>query len=535
MKHQISSSVKTILLIALVILVGKLVLPAQNGFSPIVYVPTGGGSSSSTFYNYGTNGWVGTNVTIYGDDTPLTVLGTAPGSFSQVKIKNTDTTAGSSSDFVAEAPDGNETNRYIDMGFNGPLGGVQPFSNAANAYLYSIPSNNAPHMLNIGALGSNSVITFSTGSPMIGNTAPTNPVERVRISTNGNVGIGTNAPGAPLDVQGNVLIRGSLTLNNSVGFDTVGNAQAISLVLGNNRIYNHGSGTNGFSAGAAGTTPTGTILASNGLFMGSVGIGTNAPTANVEIANAGSAGASLLINGLLYASNSQLRVVDGVGSAPGLSFIGKTSVGIGRVTDSMGFAVGNGTTYSMGVHVRGSQYAFAIGTNGGYGWIRNNQFLNTDVDSFIYSPFPSLIAVTNLLVGTSIATPILYTTNRNVGIGTIAPQATLHINTLSTNTIGLWAASNGTPIIRIETNGLATLFVGATNAIGATGYTNNTQVNQQLFMSFSAVSYTIKDRVGGTAHVSPSGSGQISFILQPGAAVIGTGGASGLTGTATTF
>lgn len=64
--NKMKASVKTILLIVVIILVGKLVLPAQvipgNVGGRVVITPLQG---SGTFVNYGTNGWYGTNVSLY--------------------------------------------------------------------------------------------------------------------------------------------------------------------------------------------------------------------------------------------------------------------------------------------------------------------------------------------------------------------------------------------------------------------------------------------------------------------------------------
>ena len=68
------------------------------------------------------------------------------------------------------------------MGINGVNGGGVPYTNANEAYLYSIDDT-----LNIGALGSAAHIIFHT-------TGGTSPVERMRLTSGGLLGLGTSTP-----------------------------------------------------------------------------------------------------------------------------------------------------------------------------------------------------------------------------------------------------------------------------------------------------------------------------------------------------
>ena len=73
--------------------------------------------------------------------------------------------------------------------------------------------------------GDNSIVAYSTGLPgiILGSGAPTDQVivnsggsEKLRILTNGNVGIGTNNPGYRLDVNGTINSNSTITGNNIV-------------------------------------------------------------------------------------------------------------------------------------------------------------------------------------------------------------------------------------------------------------------------------------------------------------------------------
>lgn len=70
--------------------------------------------------------------------------------------------------------------------------------------------------LNPGSLSSSNDMTFSTGNPL---------VERLRVTSGGNFGIGTSNPAHRLDVDGNARVRGDL----SVGPATSGTASVLRL------------------------------------------------------------------------------------------------------------------------------------------------------------------------------------------------------------------------------------------------------------------------------------------------------------------
>lgn len=78
-------------------------------------------------------------------------------SYLQMEVRNSNSGAGVSSDFIATADNGNDTTHYADYGINGSGGGAAPFTTANAAYLYSVDNE-----LDLGALGASGQVKFYT-------------------------------------------------------------------------------------------------------------------------------------------------------------------------------------------------------------------------------------------------------------------------------------------------------------------------------------------------------------------------------------
>ncbi len=184
-------------------------------------------------------------------NTGLSITGNI-NSFFQGNIQNTNSSIGASSDWVATANNGNDTTHYIDMGINNSGGGISPFTNANETYLYS-----ASDSLNIGALGTSSIIKFYTD----GN----NITPAVTFDNVGNVIIGTSTDPALLTISDGISVLG------------YGGGQIAGIGQNGNRIG---------SLSLKATASTKVFLTSGGnswISGGSLGIGTTDPTANFQV------------------------------------------------------------------------------------------------------------------------------------------------------------------------------------------------------------------------------------------------------------
>ncbi len=108
----------------------------------------------------------------------------------QLNIQNNSAGNTASSDIVATADDGTETNFFVDLGINGSGYNSATFTigNAHDGYLYSMGDDFA-----IGNAASGRHLKFFTNGTLAAN-------ERMRITSAGNVGIGITAPEQPLHV-----------------------------------------------------------------------------------------------------------------------------------------------------------------------------------------------------------------------------------------------------------------------------------------------------------------------------------------------
>ena len=115
-------------------------------------------------------------------------------SYLQLNIQNRSTGNAVSSDVVATADNGDETNNFIDLGINGSGYNQGLFGGANDAYLY-----NAGQNFYIGNTTGNKRLGLLTSGGTVGD-ASTGGNERLTVDQNGLVGINTISPSATLHV-----------------------------------------------------------------------------------------------------------------------------------------------------------------------------------------------------------------------------------------------------------------------------------------------------------------------------------------------
>jgi hypothetical protein len=232
--------------------------------------------------------------------------------FSEINSKNINAGAAASSDIVATANNGNDTQYYINMGINssGYIGGT--VGTASDGYLYNTGSN-----LWIGNSTPNkNIYFFAGGLPAANTTAPTLMVSASNNGISGRVGIGTNSPTAELAVSGNIDLSGSLRFGASTqGIIFAGNTGVGSISAYTLNDYEEGTWTPGFAAADAGATFSGVSASGSYVKIGNLVtcFGFLAITGSSATVVSGTSGFSALnIIGLPYSSRNSSDIFGGM-------------------------------------------------------------------------------------------------------------------------------------------------------------------------------------------------------------------------------
>jgi len=193
----------------------------------------------------------------------------------------------------------------------------RPSDGGANGYVgygWTSQTNDGPLAI-VDANGGGEVrLDAYTNSGIV--TAYTSNSERLRVDSQGNVGIGTTTPIAKLEVNGTAQFDqpisfasgqtfpgGTFTGSETVQGNVSASGQLISTVAGGTPPLSVSSSTlvpnlnanflGGFPAGAFASVAGPNVFSSNQSFLASVGIGTSTPTAQLDVAGSDNFGTAL--------------------------------------------------------------------------------------------------------------------------------------------------------------------------------------------------------------------------------------------------
>ncbi len=342
--------------------------------------------------------------------------------------------------------------------------------------------------------GAGSELTFGTSS-----------VQRMRIDSSGNVGIGTTTPGAKLEVSS----ASSTTELRISTTDTVSyNNPKLSFYSSypNDRNWRLNTAVTALGdfhiqvSPTAGTTPTNSVLTI--LKEGKVGVGTTSPATILQIGTQGTvnSGVRIVTNSSATPDALQLRDKDNVncGMDLGLSVTGG-GLSIGRV-DCDGVPiealkieratgnVGIGTTspaVKLHIHEPAANAYEYITAGGGYQPVLHLGYNYSEAGEKWGTITLNEAGSLMLLSGGSLGSPgIVVDTSGKVGIGTTAPETTLHVQSTTGALISDVGGAGGTQLLYFGTaNGYWNYYIGMTDTniltIGGAG-TDATPVGNSL-------------------------------------------------------
>lgn len=253
-------------------------------------------SGTSNLFTSSSNIGIATNTPAYllaieggSSQTPLFLTGTNNG-FLEGEVQNRNSGASASSDWVVEANDGTETTHYGDFFINGSGGGAAPFTNAHAVGIYTVDNE-----LDLAATGASGVITFNT-------TGGTTPVERARFAANGDLGIGTTTPTAPVHVASNGNTGTQINLEDTSGAANARVQSISSVSYGGLNTLNVSSKTD------AGATTTEAVFATSTSAQIAVGTTTPYSAAPSLIITKGSSATTTAVLGNIGDSSSKFQM-----------------------------------------------------------------------------------------------------------------------------------------------------------------------------------------------------------------------------------
>jgi hypothetical protein len=337
------------------------------------------------------------------------------------------------------------------------------------------------------------------------NTSTLAYTENLRVQSTGNVGIGTTTPNAKLDVNGNAIITGSLTVTSTITAQTLvvqTVTSSVDFVTGSTRFGSTLSNTHQFT-GSVGVTGSLTVN-SNVLSVGgtNVGVGTTAPDSNLQVGSISTSG------------NRTIKITD--------SGYGLLLSGGGGLTSNYISSIGTTIPlYFLAGNSNDANYIFSSTGNVGVG------LTNPTTKLHVSASTGGVLEVDG--AGTAGANALYVSASGNVGLGTSNPTQRLEVSGSIKLTTGGYLYGDGSSAFLQLTNANGSKLAYGSNvyfeALAASANIRATSENINIFNNNGRITLSGSGAVGvGTTnpiaelHVSGSNTDSLLLIASPGAA-----------------
>ena len=361
-------------------------------------------------------------------NTYVTALGTGTGGTGTYTINNTTTLASTTIYFYASRINtlsfvDNDTTEFV----NQPIGGIEWYSSDAStpgagvkAYVAAIAESATP----------DSALIFGTSD----NVASTQAVEAMRITSGGDVGIGTKTPATKFDVNGAATLSAATTENRyiKVGYGRTGNGYAYIDLTGDATYTTYGAR---FIRNNTGPNTTSQILHRG---TGNLEV-TTVDAAPIVFSTNSTEAARLTTSNQLLIGTATARTLEG--AIPALQLSGTTesaaslsgtvwSTTAGTESNlylSKGYSLtaGTFTATASGQNMGGIRFAASDGS----AFAQGSVILAETANTWSTTSNPTDLSFYTCATGSNtVSRRVTIKDSGNVGVGTAAPDALLSVN-----------------------------------------------------------------------------------------------------------